>query len=94
AWSSVAFQAEGLAKELNHSDAASILRGLAWSGTLGRHPSVSTSLLTVLTAGEGLRSRKVVGLWVAMDRADMAMEQEARDYFRQHLLRALPPDLT
>eukprot|EP00439_Symbiodinium_sp_Y106_P038130 s3473_g4.t1 len=68
--------------------------GLAWSGTLGRHPSVSTSLLTTLTAGEGLRSRKVVGLWVAMDRADMAMEQEAGDYFRQHLLRALPADLT
>ncbi|CAE8660494.1 unnamed protein product, partial [Polarella glacialis] len=93
AWAALAFQARGLAEKLSASDAYSLLRGLSSGGVLARHGETCKALIGVLRKkGVGtLKPRKVVSIWVALDRADVTDgSEDAAAFFRSELKRALP----
>lgn len=92
AWEAVAFQCQGLADSISPNDAGSILCALSVSGVLQDHVGAHDSLVGVLRArGTGaLKPRKVVSVWTALDRADLAEGKEAATFLRVELPRALP----
>lgn len=93
AWGAVAFQAEGVADVLSQGDACTLLRELSAAGMLAKHPGALRALLSVLRHGGAteLKTRKVIGVWSALDRNDVGLDDdEAIAFFCEALPRALP----
>eukprot|EP00913_Durusdinium_trenchii_P009245 g8690.t1 len=86
AWSSVAFQTEGLIQALSLEEAYDLLRALSKGGVLTRFTSCVKRLMThVADQEEFLRPRKVLTLWRLLDRADLIDAVEATSYFEKEL---------
>lgn len=91
-WSALTFQVRGLADHLSTADAYCLIRGLSEGGVLSRFDDTCKALLQILLSrGTGvLLPRKVVNIWVAIDRAEAAGSEEASRFFHLELRRALP----
>lgn len=92
AWDAVAFQVQGLSKKLSASQAYMILRAFSTGKVLQQHEGAWHTLLAIMIreGPGGMKVRKITRAWVALDRADIFLNEEQADFFRIELSRLLP----
>mmetsp|Transcript_120529 Transcript_120529/g.239926 ORF Transcript_120529/g.239926 Transcript_120529/m.239926 type:complete len:473 (+) Transcript_120529:75-1493(+) len=92
AWETVAFQAQGFVDRLTASDACSLLCAFGSASVLFEQREARSSLMAALYGLKTgtLRPQKVLNLWIALDRADVALHDDAAAFFQRELSIAAP----
>jgi len=92
AWEAIAFQSQGFVDRLTASNACSLLCAFGTASVLFEQREARSSLMAVLYRQKTgmIRPQKVLNLWIALDRADVALRDEASAFFQRELSVAAP----